>query len=360
MIVENYNQEIESDALMKDFLSFVNELAEGINADIKFPCDEYQNFEHDILTVCHHFNQRYYRKLQSFPKATIEKINRYMNLIVKSYRHKDIHFDILSEVSHVIQMIEDSFNDYFKGFPSQSFECIETSMTADGFHLLELLPQFCESNNTFYRVRKESEEPFTKRLELYHVPFENRERCDTYRFSILGYPALYLASSLLTSLKECGFKNPENYYCSCYKSTRKLTFIDLSYSSKATSFTEKYSFIVFYPLIVACGQKVRKPDACFKPEYVIPQLVFQVIRHYSNISCIDGITYTSTKYDDVKFTDDSRRNFVMFITDSIKEKGYSEDLAEKLVSTKPQKCLSDIGLSEIISCTSHFDDVFSD
>ena len=194
---------------------------------------------------------------------------------------------------------------------------------------------------------------------MFHVPFDERVKCNTYRYSTLGYPSLYLASSLLTSLKECDYDNPENYYCSCFKSTKQLTFVDLSYSSIATDFTEKYSFLVFYPLIVACSQKVREPNMPFKPEYIITQHLFQVIRLHNNVIEIDGITYTSTKYDDVLFTNDSRRNFVMYILDSVKEKGYSEELAKKFISTKPLRCLSEIDLSEINSCCAHYDDILS-
>lgn len=50
--------------------------------------------------------------------------------------------------------------------------------------------------------------------------------------------------------------------------------------------------VVFWPLIAACSIFVRYPDGNFKPEYIIPQYLFQIAS--SNLN-FDGIKYFSTK-----------------------------------------------------------------
>ena len=153
MITENYNQKIESDKLLKDLIIFVNELAKGGNAEIKFPFDEYQSKEHDILTVCHNFNQKYFEKLSSFPEDTIERVNNYMCQIVNCKKNGNIQFDLVSDVSRVIKMIEEAFNLEFTGYPGLAFESIEEAMCANNCHLLNLLPQLTtKCNSIFYRA----------------------------------------------------------------------------------------------------------------------------------------------------------------------------------------------------------------
>ena len=255
--------------------------------------------------------------------------------MVKRTRNVNKDFNILEETESVCKMIFCAFSQQFKGFPSLAFEEMEKAMTADDNHLLELLPQLHVEKLNMFRVRKGNH--FTNPTDLFHLPYELRTHCNTYRFSTLGYPSLYMAGSLDTALKETNAINRNEFSCICFrvKSSYTLKFIDLSLPHFPLNFWESYSLLVFYPLIVACGLKVRQPDAPFKPEYVIPQLLFQVIRLYSNF---DGVSYTSTKDSKPDFTDSKQRNYVMYVPYADRETGYSTELAEKLESTKPLSC----------------------
>lgn len=76
---------------------------------------------------------------------------------------------------------------------------------------------------------------------------------------------------------------------------------------------------------MACGLKVKIKEDSFKPEYVIPQLLFQIVTQYSDLA---GISYTSTRYDDPNFKDMQQRNFVMIIRNTVADQGYSKELGK--------------------------------
>ena len=90
--------------------------------------------------------------------------------------------------------------------------------------------------------------------------------------------------------------------------------------------------MLFYPLIFACGLKVKEETRPFKPEYVIPQILFQIISEQSDLM---GVSYTSTRMEHVDFRDSRQRNFVLIVPKADQSQGQSEVLAESLTCTMP-------------------------
>lgn len=317
------------------FTDFAKILAFGKHPTLSPPFKAYQDSDNDILSFYHSFFEEYLSNLKTIGAQVIEKVNAEMHSVIETQGELKINFDIITEVKTVCNAILDATTQYFKGFPALAYDEFEKAMTRNHCHLLELLPQLLiEDNILFYRVRKGIN--FQERKDLFHTPFEKRVKCNSYRFSTLGYPSLYLASTLETALLESDVKNPEEYSCACFKPTHKLTFIDLALPDRKLEFWEQYSLVVFYPLIMACNLKVKEKDEPFKPEYIIPQLLVQTIRLHSQN--LDGITYTSTKHENICYTSFDQRDFIMYIPSAEQEKGYSQKLAEKLISTKPMPC----------------------
>lgn len=316
------------------FTDFAKILALGKHPTLSPPFKAYQDSDNDILSFYHSFFKEYLSNLKAIGPQVIEKVNTTMQSAIETQGKLKINFDIITEVKAVCKAILDATTEYFKGFPALAYEIFEEAMTDNNCHLLELLPQLLIKDTIFYRVRKGIN--FQERKDLFHTPFEKRVKCNSYRFSTLGYPSLYLASTLKTALLESDAKNLEEYSCACFKPTRTLTFIDLALPDRKLEFWEQYSLVVFYPLITACNLKVKERNEPFKPEYIIPQLLVQIIRLHSQN--FDGITYTSTKHENVCYTSFDQRDFIMYIPFAEQEKGYSQELAEKLISTKPMPC----------------------
>ena len=89
---------------------------------------------------------------------------------------------------------------------------------------------------------------------------------------------------------------------------------------------------MFYPLIFACGLKVKEENKPFKPEYVIPQLLFQVVSECSDLM---GVSYTSTRMENPDYRNGKQRNYVLKVPNADIAKGQSIELAGKFKCTMP-------------------------
>lgn len=319
---------------LKDYIDFATTLAKGKHKTLSPPFTGYSNSDIDILDFYHQFFTEYINCLKRIDRNVIDKVNITMQMFINRFNNQTVKFDIIHETIDLCNAILEATTQYFKGFPNVAYEKLEYIFIENSCHLLQLLPQLTCKNIQLYRARKGKD--LQERKELFHTPFELRTKCASYRFSTLGYPSLYLASSLETALLEVGAKNPLEYFCSCFKTNNDICVVDLALPNRDLTFWEQYSLLVFYPLIVACNLKVKNTDDPFKPEYVIPQLLTQIIRLHS--SDIIGISYTSTKHKQVDYTDFRQRNFVIYVPYADSSKEYSKDLSKLLYSTKPIQC----------------------
>lgn len=321
-------------AELKDYVDFATILAKGAHETLSPPFIGYSDSDIDILDFYHQFFLEYIDCLKKIDNNIIDKVNITMQTLINKHRNQIIKFDIIQETEDLCNAVLEATTQYFKGFPNIAYEKLEQVFIDNSCHLLQLLPQLTCKNIQLYRARKG--EGLQERKELFHTPFESRTKCASYRFSTLGYPSLYLASSLETALLEVGAKNPSEYFCSCFKTNSDMYFVDLALPNRDLTFWEQYSLLVFYPLIVACNLKVKNVNDPFKPEYVIPQLLTQIIRLHSNN--IIGISYTSTKHKQIDYTEFKQRNFVIYVPYAELSKGYSKDLSKFLYSTMPIPC----------------------
>lgn len=323
------------------FHKFAGDIARQQIKDLAPPFTSYSSYDRDIISYLDDFFHRYQNYLSS-SKDCLERVNVCMQAYIEVVRSKmnmpalTLHFNIQEEINNVCKMIFDALVMYYKGFPAEAYNIMEQAMTRADNHLMELLPQLLyQKGCNMFRVRSGE---YYNIKDLFHVPFEKRERCNSYRFSIAGVPALYCGASLNTSILETGISKDAEFSATrfCINDVQNdIAFVDLALPfGRDLTFWEEYSLIVFYPLIVACGLKVRKKDF-FKPEYVIPQLFYQIIRNHGQGFC--GISYTSTRYSRPDFTDYQQRNFVLFVRNADKEKGYDIDLASRMEATRPQK-----------------------
>lgn len=319
--------------MLKEFDDFSSALIEGTIPELAPPFDSYSSHTGDIISYLDAFYGQYLSRLKAI--RCLPKVNEGMRLFVDAFRSSHgiaeptPAFDLYAEAESVCRMIHECLVLTFKGFPADAFEHIEKMMTARGCHLANLLPQVqkVQGRQRMYRVRRGKH---SHPKELFHVPFECRTQCDSYRFSIAGVPALYGATTLRTAMLETGISHGDELSAAIFDYGRdyEFTFVDLTIPRRPDyGLWERYSMIVFYPLIVACGLRVKEPCAPFKPEYVISQLLYQFVRSHSDF---DGIIYNSTKYAKRDFADHDQNNYVVFVRNCDQEKGYSDVLAAKM------------------------------
>jgi len=167
----------------------------------------------------------------------------------------------------------------------------------------------------FYRAR--SGINWTQKEDFYHVPFNKTYLCNSYRFSIAGYPSLYIGYSKEVCKKELRGKD-----CSCIELTQEkdLHVIDLTWTMKDAK-PGLTTFLQAYPVIAACyvvpffcknlGREC--PDVIekqtFKEQYIFPQFVTMFIKKKFDV---DGIIYFTTRDENLTPSKDNDKNIALF------------------------------------------------
>lgn len=228
--------------------------------------------------------------------------------------------DLLFFYKHLSDTIIKSLEVYLKGNSHHAYDIFKSGLDEIKHFFIRYSGQshtFNLKNNYFYRIAeiklKENESlkqsgHFEKRL--LHPPFNMPEIIGSYRFSISGYPCLYLGSHPFVCEKELkkNLRTNQNLFISAFKLKESANFKlfdlrvknheikDLSKKFDKTDFINCFSYLAFYPLLLSCYIECKHPKKPFKPEYIIPQFFLQWIKDQSLIN-FKGIIYSSTKFD---------------------------------------------------------------
>lgn len=201
----------------------------------------------------------------------------------------------------------------------------------------------------FYRARKNENKHFVK-SDLFHIKFELRHIVSTNRYSVPGFPALYLGDSTYVCWEEFDKHKLRDLWFTRLTNVKELNLIqiqriedfllELNTINHHFCLTFLLRYLITFPLTIACSIKVKFPNGNFKPEYIIPQLLLQYI---SKNDKIDGIKFPSTKVDYIKLSGVAAYNYV-FPVKKIEKIGFCSKLIDTFHSTEP----TSLELEEII------------
>lgn len=242
-------------------------------------------------------------------------------------------------IENEIKLINEALDFYYVGKTSLSYqkikECLDLLVSND---LLEV----GAINGDFYRIRIGNNVNYSKK-DLFHIPFQLREKVATQRYSIPGLPCIYMADSLYTAWEEMSRPEFNNIHVSRFNfnnSDLKLLFLNTTAQEIRTRCIvgEKISkenilikYLSYWPLLASCSFEVFKRDETFKPEYIIPQMVLQWVIESDNI---DGVQFKSNR---IKYNSTNVGSFnnVAIPVKEIKEKGYCNYLSNKITFSEP-------------------------
>jgi hypothetical protein len=163
------------------------------------------------------------------------------------------------------------------------------------FEYLAPRTMFIQPKQSFYRMRVESE--CSRKIltggEMFHIPFDKIERVKNQRYSISGYPVLYLGSNLRLCWIELGAPYSQ-CFVSHFSNTKPLKLLDMTFPEQVKDEND----ILWLALILATSIPKKTDNASFTPEYIIPQgILHSLIRRRREADGdIDGVVYTSSKY----------------------------------------------------------------
>ena len=257
-----------------------------------------------------------------------------INRELKDAEEQELIDQDIASIHTVCQRIVESAEEYLNGFPAQAFQTFSKVMKIlikeplavyqksiyDQFQALEYSKK---DPLVLYRAaRVYDNKPYSRR-RVFHTPFNLRSKVSTSRYSIAGYPSLYLSTSLELCCKEI-HANPSTEYViasafqlerSIEQSNINIRVIELAVKPQdflgwdleagvrsrmlprdvLESQNTRNAYLLWYPLIAACSFiRVNKADP-FAAEYIIPQLLMQWARHETSCDhhVLMGIRYFS-------------------------------------------------------------------
>ena len=174
-------------------------------------------------TLDNHFNH-YIKQLELLP-------------IENGYHNNLIHIDT-KDIKRVCGLLTKTVKYYLNGFPSKAYSSFERVMDLLMLKPLKVyqksvLEHFEDSRNRYqtdddlklFRVVCVGENKPYSRTRVFHTPYTLRSKVSTSRYSIAGYPSLYLGTTLALCLEEVHVNPHHNFaLASVFKLERTMEY----------------------------------------------------------------------------------------------------------------------------------------
>lgn len=274
-------------------------------------------------------------------KEIFDKYNLFLNDLKElKIIDDDLTFSIMNIENSVTAILED----YNKGNSYENYSCLESIFQDELFNELSFLVYEVSPSLNLYRARISNDVLYDKK-EMFHIPFSKRYLVDKYRFSIAGYPCLYLASSSYICWLELNRPNIANMWLSLFKTTENLKVLDLAFDLNILInqfIKEDINIGIFkyklklYPIVLASCFRTKYPQGKFHEEYIIPVLLLGLSKNWPHIKW-DGIRYITTKSEFVSYEYlDKLCSYVFLPKSNVFKRDFDEYLSKKFELTNPQ------------------------
>lgn len=309
---------------------------------------------------------------RDFEEAISDFLDEYINELLFFRKDKEldgnsfrsVEVDI-GRIERVSDLLKRSIHEYHQGFPSDAFASMKRIMDILIERPLKVyqksgaLEPLITDRLYLFRLRGVSDTAKHTRKDLFHVPSCARSMISTSRYSIAGYPSLYLTTSIDLGKEEIGKAN-QHLLVSRFKlirSQRELNIRVLELGIRPQDFygeDQEYNnnnirtkdiqdinllnsgfranYLLWYPLIAACSFIRANKSTPFSSEYLIPQLLMQWIRKQIGRNELMGIRYfscASIRASELGF------DYVFPVNNTKYEEGYCSVLRESFLLTNP-------------------------
>lgn len=279
-------------------------------------------------------------KNENFKTFITKKLNLFLKK-VNSLDTGNIHENkshistefVKSTQKNIVKNLILCIEEYYNGNPYEAYGRLNDVLRSDYKDLYAIINQkVYNEHESFYRIRlSEKNYPF-QRKDMFHIPFDLRNKVSTQRFSIPGFPSLYLGRTIYICWEELNRPSIDKIQAIKYKNVKPIKLLDLTPPTRdCQDIDELYSFFMTFPLILCCSVKVKDTSDTFKPEYIIPQLLLQWIR---NNDVLDGIQYKSTHITSKVFTENTELINIVLPVKTSKDKGTCKNLASYFESSE--------------------------
>lgn len=255
----------------------------------------------------------------------------------------------LEDIVEITNAIKDIVVLVYEGRDYTAFQKLYDLMDGEHCKLIHVLQKHITNDDgnflNFYRMRKFENRRNISYKEMFHIPFGMRGKVTTQRYSIPGYPCLYLGESTYGCWEEIGRPPLSSCMVSKYKTKDHLLLIDLTIPTKEC-LNHPNTFLTMlwrYPFILVCMIPVKDESSTFKPEYLFPQLLMKyIIEKYHKSKNKDsehnykGIYYTSVyKNSEFDFPENVFNNYAITTLETTQSTNFCPVLCRHFKLTNP-------------------------
>lgn len=276
------------------------------------------------------------RESQSFDEFLEGLLERYIVLLHSIDDGCSIKTKLIEETEFIKQGICDSINHYYSGNLMNALTDIQI---LHGHFEDTLNVRTIRKGEIWYRgrVMKKGERIFSRK-GMFHIPENQRENVSNQRFSVNGYPCLYLGKSVWDCWEELDEPYFDDICFSAFKTTEDIRLADLTLPTieEITNQGEAinyFNLLSTLPLIISCSVKTINESANFKHEYIIPQLLMVDL---INLKKYNGYLFSSTKQNAALEWDERYlHNVVLPVSTQFDADKLCKRLKSKFVITEP-------------------------
>ncbi|MBQ9231196.1 MAG: RES domain-containing protein [Prevotella sp.] len=266
----------------------------------------------------------------AFGKSFSDNYDNFASQYLDNLRGNNLDSDTINLVDNLIKNLRKTINEYLNGKLASAYSSFKDAMEL----IKSLLPIKTIHNRIFYRMRANG--GITDIKEFYHIPFDKIYLSQSERFSIEGYPCLYLGYSKHVceievsggSLAKFALKEPLD------------NILDLTLGQgDGKKDIPEIDLVKIYPLIASCyivpfysimQKKECRPDkSFFREEYIIPQLLTLYLKEEG---IANGIIYYSVKDPNLDLQGIGEKDFRNLVLFTNRENNTNENYDNELIS----------------------------
>ena len=243
----------------------------------------------------------------------VESIDR---IIIQKNNEKDCNKKFLCDIKQICFSINESIDLYLQGSPALAYNSIDNIMRFLSKNELGRYQKtgFLKTSADpldLYRVSFVNESEEINRQKIFHVPYNLRNKISTCRYSIAGYPCLYLSTTPQLACKEIGLNVNDHYnydnrilIASKFKINRNINnginadvlelaikpsdfILNTNIHHTQRRFDEinlheesvMRNYLFWYPVIAVSSYIRQDKNGHLAPEYIVPQLIMQWVNH---------------------------------------------------------------------------------
>lgn len=303
-----------------------------------------------------------YSKEENLRKKYMDKTRAYLQLLSLHMNNAEDDFKYC-EIKIVYEKVKDAWLEYLKGnveSANSKFRNLLNRRFAPG-KLIDMMRKTISSDydddsivigikedfKRLYRCRVEKNDKEVIHDGIFHIAYDSRQCVSAQRYSIQGFPMLYLGTSPEGCTKEIrNIEKNQQVWISQFsvESKEPVYVVDVSLmpddllgyiEGKGIDKSEVESWVINYlyilPIVIACYYYSTEKDLAFHNEYVVPQMLTHALR---NAGAKGKEKACCIKYRSVR-NSDRVYNYVLFPPTINAHERFSEYLRERVSWSTP-------------------------